>query len=72
MSCLENCTSQLNGNPNPLDLRQWDFLVASTAQLDTLGDAKSVTLSKLHEIGAAKVVDFRSLPSCVERAAHGD
>lgn len=41
---------------DPADLLQWDFYVMSTRILnDTVGDAQSISLSRLEKLGAARV-----------------
>ena len=68
--CLENCKNQEVGNPNPLDLDQWDFLVLATEQLNSLGSQKSVSYGRLIEIGARQVIDIQELPQVIMEVAN--
>ena len=46
--------AHLNGQTvNPLELTQWEFYILPTSTLDTsLGNQKTVSLSRLKELGA--------------------
>lgn len=67
--CVEMCKSQGEGNPNPLDLGQLDFLVISTKRLEELGGQKKISLSRLERLGAKRLGLVRELPDAVRQAA---
>jgi len=67
--CIENCMDQTAGNPNPLDLSQWEFRVISTRALNALGEQKTISLAQLEAMGAEYVADAFGLPGAVKRAA---
>lgn len=67
--CLQTCKSQEDGNPNPLDIGQWDFLVIATARLDELGGQKRISLKRLQDLGAWRLDSVRDLPDAVRKAA---
>lgn len=69
MFCLQTCKSQEDGNPNPLDLGQWDFLVIATARLDELGGQKRISLKRLQNLGPWRLDSVRDLPDAVRKAA---
>ena len=66
--CIENCMEQSEGNPNPLDLTQWEFRVLSTEVLDTLGEQKTISLAQLDHLGAIVVKDAFCLPEAIKQA----
>ena len=67
--CIENCKEQGEGNPNPLDLSQWEFRVIPTKTLDTLGDQKSISLVQLDRMNAMRIESAFDLPEAIKRAA---
>lgn len=67
---VETCVDQDTGNPNPLDLSQWDFYVLPTRVLDErVGDRQSLSLSALHSLGAPKADGLADLKPLVREAA---
>lgn len=67
---VETCIDQDAGNPNPLDLSQWDFYVLPTRVLDEqLGGCKSLSLTGLQALGAAKAGELADLKRLVREAA---
>ena len=56
---------------NPLELTQWEFYILPTSTLDSsLGDQKTVSLSRLKEIGAV-ALGYDQIRNAVLEA-HGD
>lgn len=64
--CVETCQNQDPGNPNPLDLAQWDFYVMATSTLNTLGNQKTISLVQLRAMNATLVKDVFALPEAIE------
>lgn len=67
--CIENCKEQADGNPNPLDLSQWEFRVIATEILDQLGDQKTISLAQLERIGAISVKSAFELSETIRAIA---
>ena len=67
--CIENCMEQSEGNPNPLDLTQWEFRVLSTKILDTLGEQKTISLAQLDQLDAIVIKDAFNLPEAIKQVA---
>ena len=54
---------------NPLDLKQWEFYVVSTAQLNQeLGDRKTITLARVQNLSCSYTVE--NLAEAVEKIKH--
>ena len=65
--CIENCKDQSDGNPNPLDLAQWEFRVLATSVLDTLGEQKTISLAQLDRLNATQINNAFDLRDAIRK-----